>query len=72
MQYGKSDHETKTCGAYGGTDSPSVDACVVGNLHPGVAVEMMRGLRGDHGCQTIARIMLVSGAPIQPHEEYAY
>ena len=71
MQYGKSDHETKSCGAYGGADAPTVNASVVGNFHPSVAVEMMRGLRGDHGCQTIARCTFVSGPPIQPHEEYA-
>lgn len=70
IQYGKSDHETKTCGAFGGAAVPSVNANVVGNLHPGVGVEMVRGLRGDHGCQTKARLIIVSGEPVQPHEEY--
>ena len=70
IQYGKSDHETKSCGVHGGADAPPVSASVVGNVHPGVCVEMIRGVRGDHGCQTRARMVFVSGDPVQPHEQY--
>ena len=70
MQYGKSDHETKTAGCHGGAGTSSVDTSVVGNLHPGPAVEMHKGLRGDHGCQTKARLFFATGTPVQPHDEY--
>ena len=70
LQYGKGDHETKSCGVHGGADAPPVNASVVGNIHPGVCVEMIRGVRGDHGCQTRARMMFVSGNPVQPCEQY--
>ena len=32
IHYGRSDHETKPCGAFGGASAPSVDASVVGNM----------------------------------------
>ncbi|CAE7510378.1 unnamed protein product, partial [Symbiodinium necroappetens] len=70
LQTGVSTFETKSCGSVGGLHSPSVNAALAGNFHPGVAVEMIRGLRGDHGCQTKARFLFASGQPIQPHEEY--
>ncbi|CAE7248230.1 unnamed protein product [Symbiodinium sp. CCMP2592] len=70
MQTGTSSHETKTNGSLGGIDSPSVCTAVSGNFHPGVCVEMLRGLRGDHGCMTKARMFFTSGAPVQPHAEY--
>ncbi|CAE7795700.1 unnamed protein product [Symbiodinium sp. CCMP2592] len=70
MQTGTSSHETKTNGSFGGIDSPSVCTAVSGNFHPGVCVEMLRGLRGDHGCMTKARMFFTSGAPVQRHAEY--
>ena len=70
MQSGQSHHETKSCGAHGGSGTPTVNTSLMGNLHAGVAVEMVRGLRGDHGCQTRARLFLTTGEPIQPHAEY--
>ncbi|CAE7254019.1 unnamed protein product [Symbiodinium natans] len=70
LQTGVSTFETKSCGSFGGLHSPSVNTALAGNFHPGVAVEMIRGLRGDHGCQTKARFLFASGQPIQPHEEY--
>ena len=70
MQVGRSEHETKTCGSYGDMEAPPVDTIVVGNLHSAPAVEMARGMRGDHGCQTRARMSIVTGQPIQPHEMY--
>ncbi len=30
----------------------SVNIALAANLHPSVAAEMMRGIRGDHRCQT--------------------
>lgn len=71
LQTGLSVHETKTCGSFGGLHIPSVNTSLAGNFHPNVAVEMMRGIRGDHGCQTKARMFFVTGKPIQPHEEFA-
>ena len=70
LQTGLSVHETKTCGCFGGLHTPSVNTALAGNFHPGVAVEMVRGLRGDHGCQTKARMFFVTGKPIQPHEQF--
>lgn len=70
LQTGLSVHETKTCGCFGGLHTPTVNASLAGNFHPGVAVEMLRGLRGDHGCQTKARMFFVTGKPIQPHEQF--
>ena len=70
VQYGRSDHETKTCGSHGGLDSPTVSVSLLGNFHPTPAIEMVRGLRGDHGCQAKARLMIVTGLPVQPHESY--
>eukprot|EP00972_Heterocapsa_arctica_P054260 7996688-Heterocapsa_arctica.AAC.1 len=31
---------------------------------------MVRGDRGDHGCQSKARLVIVTGCPVQPHEPY--
>jgi len=70
LQCGKSDHETKTLGCHGGAGAPPVGCAVLGNFHPSVAVEMQRGLRGDHGCQTKARVCFTTGLPVQPHQEY--
>ncbi|CAJ1432829.1 unnamed protein product [Effrenium voratum] len=70
LQSGISAYETKTCGCFGGLHTPTINTSLAGNFHPGVAVEMLRGLRGDHGCQTKARCFFISGPPIQPHQEY--
>ena len=71
LQTGLSVHETKTNGCFGGLHTPTVNTALAGNFHPSVAVEMLRGLRGDHGCQTKARLFFTTGRPIQPHEHYA-
>ena len=71
LQTGLSAHETKTNGCFGGLHTPTVSTVLAGNFHPSVAVEMMRGLRGDHGCQTKSRMFFTTGRPIQPHEHYA-
>lgn len=68
VQTGKSDHETKTCGSHGGLGAPMVSVSILGNLHPTPAIELVQGLRGDHGCQAKARLFFVTGTPIQPHE----
>jgi hypothetical protein len=70
IQHGKSEHETKTQGCFGNSDSVPVSSAFMGNFHCKPAVEMAKGLRGDHGCQTKARFHLVTGKPIQPHEMY--
>ena len=70
LQTGKSDHETKSNGTHGGLDCPSVSVSLLGNFHPAPAIEMIRGERGDHGCQAKARLMFVTGLPVQPHAEY--
>ena len=31
-------------------------------------IEMIRGERGDHGCQAKARPIVVNDQPVQPHE----
>jgi len=54
VQTGKSDHETKTCGSHGGLSCPPVSVSILGNFHPTPAIEMLRGERGDHGCQAKA------------------
>ena len=69
-QTGKSDHETKSNGAHGGLSCPACSVSLLGNFHPTPAIEMVRGERGDHGCQAKARLMLVTGKPVQPHEGY--
>ena len=69
-QTGKSDHETKSNGAHGGLSCPACSVSLLGNFHPTPAIEMVRGERGDHGCQAKARLMLVTGRPVQPHEGY--
>ncbi|CAK0867749.1 unnamed protein product, partial [Prorocentrum cordatum] len=66
LQSGRSDHDTKTVGCHGGVDAPSVNAAAIANMHPTPAVEMHKGLRGDHGCQTRARLLFATGGPIQP------
>ena len=43
---------------------------MMGNLHVKPAVEMLMGIRGDHGCQTKARLICDTGRPVQPHELY--
>ena len=70
LQTGRSDHETKTCGSHGGLEAPRVSVSLSGNFHPTPAIEMSRGLRGDHGCQAKARLMLVTGTPVQPRAAY--
>ena len=70
VQCGKSDHETKSNGAHGGLDAPTVSTTILGNFHPTPCIEMLRGERGDHGCQAKARIIVCTGLPVQPHEEY--
>ena len=70
LQTGKSDHETKTQGCFGGGDVEPVGGVMMGNLHVKPAVEMLMGIRGDHGCQTKARLICGTGRPVQPHELY--
>ena len=70
VQSGRSDHETKTCGSHGGLDALPVSTTLLGNFHPTPAIEMLRGERGDHGCQAKARLIVCTGLPVQPHETY--
>ena len=70
VQSGKSDHETKCNGSHGGLACPPVSVSLLGNFHPTPAIEMLRGDRGDHGCQAKARLIIVTGMPVQPHEHY--
>lgn len=70
VQTGKSDHETKSNGSHGGLSCPPVSLSLLGNFHPTPAIEMVRGDRGDHGCQAKARLVIVTGQPVQPHEMY--
>ena len=71
-QSGKSDHETKSNGSHGGLSCPPCSVSLLGNFHPTPAIEMVGGQRGDHGCQAKARLMLVTGRPVQPHESYEF
>ena len=71
LQCGKSDHETKTVGCHGGAEAPTVNTLILGNFHGTPCIEMMKGIRGDHGCQTKARVFIATGLPVQPHQEYA-
>jgi hypothetical protein len=68
VQYGLSDHETKSNGTHGGLGSLPVTTTFLGNIHVTPAVEMFRGARGDHGCQAKARLFVATGAPVQPHQ----
>ena len=70
VQSGKSDHETKCNGSHGGLACPPVSVSLLGNFHPTPAIEMLRGDRGDHGCQAKARLIIVIGMAGQPHEHY--
>ena len=69
VQCGKSDHETKSCGSHGGLNCMPVSTSLLGNFHVTPAIEMVRGERGDHGCQAKARIMVTTGLPVQPHQK---
>ena len=69
LQSGKSDH-TKSNGGHGGLGCPSVSTSIVGNFHPTPAIEMLRGERGDHGCQAKARLLVCTGLPVQPHAAF--
>jgi hypothetical protein len=68
VQRGKSDHETKSCGSHGGLECPPVSTSILGNFHVTPAIEMIRGERGDHGCQAKARLLVATGLPVQPHQ----
>ena len=70
VQSGKSDHETKCNGSHGGLACLPVSLSMLGNFHPTPAIEMIRGERGDHGCQSKARLIVVTGLPVQPHEQF--
>jgi len=70
VQSGKSDRETQSTGSHGGMGCPPVSPSLLGNFHPTPAIEMIRGERGDHGCQAKARLIVVTGTPVQPHELY--
>jgi hypothetical protein len=70
VQSGKSDHETKSNGSHGGLDCLPVSLSLLGNFHPTPAIEMIRGERGDHGCQAKARVIVTTGLPVQPHEAF--
>ena len=70
VQSGKSDHETKCNGSHGGLACPPVSVSLLGNFHPTPAIEMLRGDGGDHGCQAKARLIIMTGMPVQPHELY--
>ena len=63
LQTGKSDHETKSNGCHGGSQAPSINISLVGNKHPTPVIGLVKGLRGDHGCQSKARIMCATGTP---------
>ena len=67
LQTGKSDHETKSNGAFGGLNVPMVGSTWVGNLHPTPGIELLQGKRGDHGCMAKARLFIGTGGVIQPH-----
>ena len=68
LQTGKSDHETKNNGAFGGLNVPMVGSTWVGNLHPIPGIELLQGKRGDHGCMAKARLFIGTGGVIQPHQ----
>ena len=68
VQCGRSDHETKSNGSHGGLDAVPILTAFIGNFHPTPAIEMLRGERGDHGCQAKARLNVSTGCPVQPHE----
>lgn len=70
VQCGRSDNETKCNGSHGGLNALTESVSCLGKFHPTQAIGMMRGQRGDHGCQAKARLLVVSGRPVQPHEMY--
>ena len=70
LQAGKSDHETKSNGAFGGLNVPMVGSAWVGNLHPTPGIELLAGKRGDHGCMAKARLFVSTGGVIQPHQTF--
>ena len=70
VQVGKSDHETTCNGSHGGLALLPVSLSLLGNFHPTPAIEMIRGERGDHGCQAKARLITVTGLPVQPHDRF--
>ena len=74
-QYGQASRVTKTSGAYGKADAPTISGGISGNMHPSTYVPMERGDSGSHHAATKERILIGTGRPIQPHaalpEDYA-
>ena len=68
LQTGRSDHETKSCGSFGGPAVGAVGSSWTGNLHPTPVIEMCQGLRGEHGGMSKARCFFATGRPVQPHD----
>ena len=67
LQTGTASMSTKTSGAFGEGDAPSVSLGIIGNAHPAVVVPMERGDLGVNHAAAKERLLFVTARPIEPH-----
>ena len=66
-QYGQASRATKSAGAYGGNDAPTVSVGITGNIHHSMYVPMERGEIGGHHACAKERLLVCTGEVVQPH-----
>ena len=67
LQTGVSTMATKTAGAFGQGDVPTISTGLGGNGHPAILIPMLRGKFGGDAVAASYRLPFGSGRPIQPH-----
>jgi hypothetical protein len=67
LQTGVSTMTTKTAGAFGQGDAPTVSLGLGGNGHPAIIVPMLRGTFGNDSVAVSFRLLFSSGRPIEPY-----
>ena len=67
LQTGTASMSTKTSGAFGEGDAPSVSLGIIGNAHPAVVVPIERGDLGVNHAAAKERLLFVTARPIEPH-----
>ena len=67
LQFGECSRATKTSGSYGEGHVDPVSFALIGNMHPEVAVPMVRGEIGNHTGQVKERAWFYAAPRQQPH-----
>ncbi|CAK0807357.1 unnamed protein product [Prorocentrum cordatum] len=68
FQTGTAPLATRTAGAFGRGDAPTISLGVTGNGHPAIMIPMLRGEHGSDIAACCCRHIIATGAPVEPRQ----